>query len=151
MKNNFLFSLFSLLFFLSACGGTVSQADYGLEMEAKSGAVAPQYLLGKSLVESGKKQEGMMWLCKAAFAGYSPAQSEIGNVYRSDKNKALKKSEFPNDDVLAYAWYSIAAANKNANAAGIQYEIASRLSFDELKKAKKMVADYPILPCEIKE
>jgi TPR repeat protein len=91
-----------------------------LKALAEKGDVDAQFELGKMCYfGDGVKQdfkESVKWWQKAADQGYVYAQYRLGFMYEFGRG-VLKVAE---DDVQAYAWYNIAAAN--GNAAGKTYK-----------------------------
>lgn len=145
---------------LSACnsrteeGLTKYQADKMAKSAKASGNMEDYYNAGKAYC-CGKAEVrdaalSLKSFCAVAKKNYKYAQKELGDLYRKDKKAELNNSGFPDDDLVAYAWYSMAAAQKISEAVDGQYEVAARLSFDELKKAKEYVSLYPAIPCGIK-
>ena len=71
------------------------------------------------------------WWRKAAKQGQAEAQTSLGMMY-SNGQGILK------DNIMAYVWFNIAAADDSKLATDNRDFIASRLDRTELKKARKL-------------
>lgn len=72
---------------------------------------------------------------KAAEQGHADAQFLLGLVYSSDRG-------VPIDFKLAYVWFSVAAANGNANASAKRDECAKLLTPAVLADAQTLAGQY---------
>ena len=109
---------------LVGCGGGANSTS---DAEAKRQAQAEKGLqFAKTLAEQGNASE----------------QYKLALIYDNDQGVA-------EDAATAYLWYTIAAANGNANAKEKLSEVAKKLTRDQIKEAKKlankMIKDSPQL------
>ena len=72
---------------------------------------------------------------KAAERGDAVAQLNLGVIY--DNGEGM-----PEDDVHAYAWYSIAAAQGNELAKKNKEKIATDMSRDQIAEAQKLSREF---------
>jgi len=84
--------------------------------------------------------EATKWLTRAINKKFTSAMFHMGEAYRDGK-------PFPQDKVLAYAWFAVAAANTPAgpardNAARRRDELALTVLPDDLAQARKLAADW---------
>jgi TPR repeat protein len=79
-------------------------------------------------------------LLAAVVTGYAPAQYELGNYF-------VKFGAPGSGPLTAYLWFDLAAQNGNADAAKSRDELATKLSPDDVQKAKtaegQLKAKYP--------
>jgi TPR repeat protein len=67
--------------------------------------------------------------------GVADAQSQLGNIYRSDQAG-------PRDYVQAYFWLSLAAASGDKNAMDRRKRIGSKMTPIEIEQAKALVTSW---------
>ena len=78
----------------------------------------------------------MKWLRKAAERGGVTAQSYLGHMYVTGQG-------VPQDDVQAYAWLNLAAAQSNAlDAQAWRDRIAESMTREEISRAQQLARDY---------
>lgn len=126
-----------LVLFLAACqAAPVSQPSAFDSTFAKASAgdkVAQNELARFYHYEQGPGREdygaAFQWYQKAAQQGVNEAQSNLAYLYAEGKGT-------PQDLRKAWAWYSIAAVEKNPLAATKRDEVAKKLSKKELAEAK---------------
>ena len=79
--------------------------------------------------------EAAKWLKLAAEQGYSPAQYELGLIYRTGYGVAV-------DQVQSYVWLNLAAAAGVQQAVAARDEIMHALSPKQLSQAQKISRDW---------
>jgi len=78
--------------------------------------------------------EAVKWYRKAAEQGNATAQSNLGVMYENGEG-------VPKDDVVAYAWYSAAAASGHDNGCENRDDIKRRLTLSQLEKGQVMARE----------
>ena len=78
--------------------------------------------------------EAVKWYRKAAEQGNAMAQSNLGVMYENGEG-------VPKDDVVAYAWYSAAAASGHDNGCENRDDIKRRLTLSQLEKGQVMARE----------
>lgn len=76
---------------------------------AENECVPAQYWLGKSHSDRFSYIDAAKWLKKAAYAGFAPAQEELGSLYEKGNGVSQDIGE-------ALGWYCLAAEQGNAHA-----------------------------------
>ncbi|MDE0513004.1 MAG: hypothetical protein OXI88_14595 [Gammaproteobacteria bacterium] len=71
----------------------------------------------------------------AAKQGHASAQFNLGNMY-------AKGEGVPEDDVQAYAWYNIAAAQGSELAEGNKEKIATDMTRPQIAEAQKLSREF---------
>lgn len=99
--------------------------------------IAVMYHTGVGVKKDYKK--AFYWYKKAAEQGITAAQANLGVMY-------AKGTGTERDLVQSYAWYSVAASTLSIEKVGsalwgIDY-IASKMSAEEIKKAKNLTQSY---------
>ncbi len=74
-------------------------------------------------------------LIKAAEQGDAQAQYDLGVMYDSGQG-------IPEDDVQAYAWLNVAAAQGFDSAQKVKERIAKNMTGDEIAEAQKLSREY---------
>ena len=108
-------------------------AEHGFAPRA---TLARMYYLGwgvpRNLVEAAR------WRRKAADQGYAGAQVWLGNNYRDGEG-------VPRSYVLAYMWYSLAAASPigiGYDAPGSRDRLAARMTPDQIAEAQRLAREW---------
>ena len=102
---------------------------------AELGHADAQYRLGELYRESKHPKEAIKWFQKAADQGNLKAQHTLGGMYKDGEG-------VPKDNVQAYAWYNIAAANVQKSAidvGGMGREfVSSEMTPEQIAKAQEL-------------
>ena len=138
------------------------------KLAATSGSVAASWRVGEMyryrdcgvLREKNNKDEEMLrWFHVAAFHGYANAHLSLGQIYDIDgKNQRYRnenersapatrfilrvQEDISFDDVLAYKWYTLAAAGDITEAVKAKEKLEKRMSKEQLTEAHKLIADF---------
>ncbi|MCC6071745.1 tetratricopeptide repeat protein [Massilia sp. GCM10020059] len=102
-------------------------------MQGKSDAqyvVGAMYYTGNAVPQDHKT--AISWFRKAAEQGHAEAQHALGLMYR------YHAAGLPQDVVLAYMLWNLAAANGNANAVEQRAAIARRMTPEQIEEAQAM-------------
>lgn len=91
------------------------------------------YLKGDPVVPQDYEQ-AYQWLQKAAWQGYAAAQYTLGELYYTGKGVVA-------NNVLAYAWWTLANDFKNPAVAQDISRITKKMSMEEIEQAVKL-SDY---------
>lgn len=106
---------------------------------AKAGHIPAAYNLGfRYLRGEGVRQNPKIaarWIRRAAGAGLVPAQHTLGLLYANGDGVAQ-------DFVQAYLWLSLSAKRKNRIAEKDRDAVAKRMTTDQLRRAKALVANW---------
>ena len=82
------------------------------------------------------------WYCRIAHQGHGGASSKIGLMYR------WGHEPYPEDQVQAYKWYSIAAREGHSPSASSLAWIERNMTPDEVLKAERLAAEWKPNPDE---
>lgn len=117
--------------------------DYKTALEkfhsaAQQGDAKAQYNLGQ-IYRNGlgiprDNAEAVKWYRLAAQQGHAKAQNNLGMMYYSGQG-------VPRDYVRAHVWFSLAIASGGARAEGNRDIAASKMTPQQIAKAKKMAKD----------
>jgi TPR repeat protein len=88
------------------------------------------YYTGNSVASDHK--QAVYWFRRAAEKGHAEAQHALGLMYR------FHAAGLPQDKVLAYMLWNLAAASGNANATEQRAEIAKRMTREQIEEAQAM-------------
>ena len=77
------------------------------------------------------KEAALRWLRLAAESGYRKAQHKLGEWYR------WGVAGLPQDDILAYKWFSFAVARGSEGASTDRDNLAATMSIEDLAKARQ--------------
>lgn len=102
-------------------------------MQGKSDAqyvVGAMYYTGNAVPQDHKT--AISWFRKAAEQGHAEAQHALGLMYR------YQAAGMPQDVVLAYMLWNLAAASGNANAVEQRAAIARRMTPEQIEEAQAM-------------
>ena len=89
--------------------------------------------------------------CKAAQYGHKASLLEVGRIY-SHQTSAVngKGTVIPYDSAMAYAYFSLAAADGGYDyAASMKQDIEKKLTKEQLERANSLIAQFPNIPCEL--
>jgi TPR repeat protein len=109
-----------------------------LLIDAKKGNVIAQrllgilYLLGEGVVKN--EEEAGKWLYKAAEKGDADSQCMLGYIYST--------SEVLKNDMLAYKWMLIAAANGVSEAKEELPNIGARLTNEQRSEGRRLATEW---------
>jgi TPR repeat protein len=106
------------------------------EKAARQGKADAQYVIGAmyytgNAVPQDHKQ-AVHWFRKSAEQGHPEAQYALGLMYR------YHVDGMPQDVVLAYMLWNLAAANGHANAANQRASVAKQMSQEQIEEAQAM-------------
>lgn len=88
--------------------------------------------------------------CVAAKFGHKASMVEIGRIYSHQKNAVFAPATaIPLDYPLAHAYFTLSEKDGYEYAKAMRTEIEEKLSEKELARSKRLVADFPNIPCEI--
>ena len=87
--------------------------------------------LGLCLPLVGADKEAVKWFRKAALQGEATAQANLGGIYANGKG-------VPQDYVTSYAWYNIASANGDTEAATWKDNTAKQLTLAQITQAQAL-------------
>ena len=102
-------------------------------LQGKSGAqyvVGAMYYTGNAVPQDQK--HAVTWFRKAAEQGHAEAQHALGLMYR------YHVAGLPQDSVLAYMLWNLAAAGGNRNAADQRAAIARRMTQEQIEEAQAL-------------
>ena len=107
---------------------------------AQQGEAAAQYNLGvmyyygKGVPED--YTEAAKWYRKAAEQGHVTAQWMLGGIYYQGEDEGV-----PDNDVEAYAWFSVAATNGQEDLLGWLPKVKAKLTPEQLTEGQKRVEE----------
>lgn len=87
------------------------------------------YANGKGAAQDYK--EAVKWYRMAAKQGYAEAQNYLGGMYANGKGVAQ-------DYILAYMWIDLSVRNGNAEAVKARVMVIEKMTFPQIKEARKM-------------
>lgn len=96
-------------------------------------AVGVMLHLGQGVKRDLKK--ALSWYRKAGSNGYEAGLANVGIMY-------YKGAGTQNDDIQAYAWLDVASHIRGGREHNAKARVASFLSPQQLKKAKKLALEY---------
>jgi len=79
--------------------------------------------------------EAVKWYRKAVAQGYALGQNNLGGMYHN--GYGLQK-----DDIQAYAWAGIAAANGYTDAIQLRNYLETQLTPNKLEEARQLAREY---------
>lgn len=102
-------------------------------------------------------KEALELLCYAAKAGHNKSQMKVADIYNESYYwvnlpfRPVIPGEWaePDNDIISYAWYEVAAENDHIDARRKRYEVADRLTYNQLARSRELIRSYPDIPCEI--
>ena len=108
-------------------------------LAAGQGRADAQYQLGNLYYEQNIYPEAVRWFRLAAEQGRADAQSNLGVMYADGDGVAQ-------DYVLAYMWFSLAAAQDHREAIDNRDSIASLMSPTQIAEAQKRAREWKRTP-----
>ena len=117
------------------------ERDYKLAMSwhrkaARQGKADAQYIVGAMYYTGNSvpqdQKEAVSWFRKAAEQGHSEAQHALGLMYR------YHVAGMPQDVVLAYMLWNLAAANGNANAADQRAAVVRKMTHEQVEEGQAL-------------
>jgi TPR repeat protein len=106
-----------------------------LRAKAESGDAHAQYELGRAYADIWNPKEASRWYRKAAEQGVADAQYLLGQSYATGEGA-------PRDNVEAYAWFCLAAAQQNRQAMNARGKIVRQMSRAEVEEANRRAYEY---------
>lgn len=106
-----------------------------LHAGAASGDARAQYELGRAYAEVWNAKEASQWYRKAAEQGVADAQYCLGQNYATGEGA-------PRDNVEAYAWFCLAAAQQNRQAMNARGKIVRQMSRAEIEEGNRRAYEY---------
>lgn len=107
--------------------------------QAESGDAAAQFKPAEHYRALEQLEPMLRWLRESARRGYPLAQTSLGVLY-------LNGDGVPLDRVEAYAWFTLAADQGEADALEAEAALSVELSDEELARAKERATRYATLP-----
>lgn len=101
----------------------VAQRAYNAHLKSQNGGLPQDYVQARKL------------FFKAAEQGHAAAQYNLGKLYAEGRG-------IPQDDIEAYAWANIAAAQGDSTAIGLRNRLRKKLDSDSLSKAQALSKKY---------
>lgn len=164
-------ALVALSSLLSGCLTAISTTAYGSYNAIKRGQYLEaankhdpeaQYRIGESYCCGSNhlfnNREALRWLCRAARQGHVLAQRKIGDIYRSDKGldfltEYIKEKDHPNrlpqDDAVAFAWYSRAALQGDFEARRGAEAVLDLMERDDVMRSYEILENFPNMQCDL--
>jgi len=105
-----------------------------LHARAEHGGAGAQYELGRAYAEAWNAQEASVWYRKAGEQGLSDAQYALGQNYFTGEG-------VPRNNIEAYAWFSLAAAQENRLAINARNKIIRQMTRAELEEGNRRAFD----------
>jgi TPR repeat protein len=90
--------------------------------------------------------KALYWYCRSAKRGQADAMLEVGKLF--EHYIYTKGSVIAKDDLLAYAFYSLAVEHGNISAKEHKARLAGRLDKSQLEESIVLKKRYPRLYCE---
>jgi TPR repeat protein len=98
--------------------------------------VGAMYYTGNAVIQDHK--QAIVWFRKAAEQGHADAQQVLGLMYR------YHIGGMPQDNVLAYMLWNLAAAGGNANAAEQRAAIAKKMTQEQIEEGQALSANWKV-------
>jgi TPR repeat protein len=96
--------------------------------------VGAMYYTGNAVIQDHK--QAVTWFRKAAEQGHADAQQVLGLMYR------YHIGGMPEDNVLAYMLWNLAAAGGNANAAEQRAAVAKKMTPEQIEEGQALSAAW---------
>lgn len=129
-----------------------------LQPAAERGDAEAQFELGKSYCCMGPgfdTQTATEWLCRAARQESGKAMLELGRIYVGDVSrttapgqKILRAVSAKQAKAVAHVWLSRASAAGNGQAGEWLAKLSTRMTADDIQKARTLDERWPDVPCE---
>jgi TPR repeat protein len=98
--------------------------------------VGAMYYTGNAVIQDHK--QAVIWFRKAAEQGHAEAQQILGLMYR------YHIGGLPQDNVLAYMLWNLAAANGSANAAEQRAAVVKRMTPEQIEEGQSLSASWKV-------
>ena len=92
------------------------------------------YYTGNAVIQDHK--EAVVWFRKAAEQGHADAQQVLGLMYR------YHIGGMPQDNVIAYMLWNLAAANGSSNAAEQRAAVVKAMSPEQIEEGQALSAGW---------
>ena len=96
--------------------------------------VGAMYYTGNAVIQDHK--EAVIWFRKAAEQGHAEAQQVLGLMYR------YHIGGMPQDNVIAYMLWNLAAASGNANAAEQRAAVVKKMTQEQVEEGQALSAAW---------
>jgi hypothetical protein len=134
MKPLVILSCALLLLALTACRTsqpeTVTRDLARLHARAEKGSAGAQYELGRAYAEAWNAHEASVWYRYAAEQGLAEAQYALGQYYVTGEGMSR-------NNVEAYAWFSLAAAQQSRVAINALNKVIRQMSRAEIEEGNR--------------
>ena len=94
-----------------------------------------QYQYGRALYKGEQYRNAIKWSRKAAEQGYAAAQFNLALMY--DEGEGV-----PKDDVQAYMWFNLAAAQEYEDAAEHRDKLAEKMTPGQVAEAQRLASRW---------
>ncbi len=111
------------------------EAEKWFRLAAEQGHAAAQSSLGLMKLIGKDYKEALKWIQLSADQGYAPSQVNLGIMHYEGQGVAR-------DYVRAHMWMSLAASQRDANAANYRDEIAKKMTTAQLAESQKLVREW---------
>jgi TPR repeat protein len=98
--------------------------------------VGAMYYTGNAVIQDHK--QAVAWFRKAAEQGHPQAQQVLGLMYR------YHMGGVPQDNVIAYMLWNLAAANGSANAAEQRAQVVKTMTQEQIEEGQAMSAAWKV-------
>jgi len=96
--------------------------------------VGAMYYTGNAVIQDHK--QAVVWFRKAAEQGHAEAQQILGLMYR------YNIGGMPQDNVIAYMLWNLAAANGSANAATQRAAVVKNMTAEQIEEGQSLSASW---------
>lgn len=103
--------------------------------KAEKGEIQAQIFLGHMESMRERNQKAAEWYARAASKGNAEAQVLLANLF-------LEGRGVPQDPVLAYVWYELAATRGHQNAGKARDAVARMLPASDLDRADRLAENW---------
>lgn len=110
-------------------------AIFWYEKAANQGDIRAQFFLGVRLASRGQHKQAFSWYSKSAKKGDPDAQFALGVLYQNGDG-------ITQDDINAYAWFSVSAANGHPYALGLRDKSRKNLTNSSLIYAQALASEF---------
>jgi hypothetical protein len=111
------------------------EAEKWFRLAAQQGYVNAQSSLGVMYLMRNDFKGALPWIQGSADQGYPPSQSNLGIMYANGQGVAKNY-------VRAHLWFSLAAAQGDANAANNRDSVAKLMTPAQIAEAQKMTQEW---------
>jgi uncharacterized protein len=116
-----------------------AQAARWYRLAAARGNADAQYNLGILYDDNHRYAEAVKWYRQAADQGLRDAQFNLGLLY-------AKGQGVPRDDVQAYMWFELSAAQGGQSAVNNRDAAAQRMTAEQIAEAQKLAREWQPKP-----